>query len=155
MKWNGKFRKTSVEIISLVYVMVFAFTGLTKLMEGDQFFNNLNNSPILPDVVWLSYIISWAVPTLEIVIALLIAIPRTRLKGLYAALGLMIVFTMYVAGIVFISPYAPCSCGGIITLLTWQEHLLFSIGMIVLALLAIRFHRGGLNRNALIGKSQV
>lgn len=155
MKWNGKFRKTSVEIISLVYVMVFAFTGLTKLMEGDQFFNNLNNSPILPDVVWLSYIISWAVPTLEIVIALLIAIPRTRLKGLYAALGLMIFFTMYVAGIVFISPYAPCSCGGIITLLTWQEHLLFSIGMIVLALLAIRFHRGGLNRNALIGKSQV
>lgn len=155
MKWNGKFRKTSVEIISLVYVMVFAFTGLTKLMEGDQFFNNLNNSPILPDVVWLSYIISWAVPTLEIVIALLIAIPRTRLKGLYAALGLMIVFTMYVAGIVFITPYTPCSCGGIITLLSWPEHLLFNIGLIVLALIAIRFLRTGVNRNPLIGDGSV
>lgn len=155
MKWNGRFRSVSVEIISLVYVMVFVFTGFTKLMEGDQFFNNLNNSPILPDIVWLTYIISWVVPTLEIVIGLLIAIPRTRLKGLYTALGLMIVFTIYVMGIVFISPYAPCSCGGIITLLSWQEHLLFNIGLIVLALIAIRFHRGGKNRNALIRKGQV
>lgn len=155
MKWNGKCRNVSVEMMCLLYVIVFVFAGLTKLMEGDQFFNNLNNSPILPEMVWLLYIISWAVPTLEIMIALLIAIPRTRLKGLYAALGLMIVFTMYVAGIVFISPYTPCSCGGIITLLSWQEHLLFNIGMIVLALIAIRFHRGGMNRNALIRKGQV
>lgn len=67
----------------------------------------------------------------------------------------MIVFTMYAAGIVFITPYTPCSCGGIITLLSWQEHQMFNIVLIVLALIAIRFHRSGLNSNALIGKGQV
>lgn len=138
MKWRRRHNGITVEIISILYVVVFAFTGLTKLMEGDRFFNNLNNSPILPDMVWLSYIISWVVPTLEIVIALLIAIPRTRLKGLYSALGLMIAFTIYVVGIVFISPYAPCSCGGIITLLSWPQHLIFNVGLIILALVAIR-----------------
>src|SRR5690606_34587446 len=138
MKWRRRHSGITVEIISILYVVVFAFTGLTKLMEGDRFFNNLNNSPILPDLVWLSYIISWVVPTLEIVIALLIAIPRTRLKGLYSALGLMIAFTIYVVGIVFISPYAPCSCGGIITLLSWPQHLIFNVGLIILALVAIR-----------------
>ena len=120
-------------------MVVFAFTGLTKLMEGDRFFNNLNNSPILPDMVWLSYIISWVIPTLEIVLALLIAIPKTRLKGFYGALGLMMAFTIYVTVIVFISPYAPCSCGGIITLLSWPQHLIFNGGLIILALVAIRF----------------
>src|SRR5690606_16125271 len=109
----------------------------------DRFFNNLNNSPILPDVIWLSYIISWVVPTLAIVIALLIAIPTTRLKGLYSALGLMIAFTIYVVGIVFISPYGPCSCGGIITLLSWPQHLIFNVGLIILALVAIRFLKKG------------
>ncbi|EKF55082.1 hypothetical protein I215_09476 [Galbibacter marinus] len=143
MKWRRRHNGITVEIISILYVVVFAFTGLTKLMEGDRFFNNLNNSPILPDMVWLSYIISWVVPTLEIVIALLIAIPRTRLKGLYSALGLMIAFTIYVVGIVFISPYAPCSCGGIITLLSWPQHLIFNVGLIILALVAIRFLKKG------------
>jgi len=143
MKWRRRHNGITVEIISILYVVVFAFTGLTKLMEGDRFFNNLNNSPILPDMVWLSYIISWVVPTLEIVIALLIAIPRTRLKGLYSALGLMIAFTIYVVGIVFISPYAPCSCGGIITLLSWPQHLIFNVGLIILALVAIRSLKKG------------
>jgi len=62
---------------------------------------------------------------------------------------------MYVAGIVFISPYTPCSCGGIITLLSWPEHLLFNIGLIVLALIAIRFLRGGVNKNPLTGERQI
>src|SRR5690606_14865120 len=104
----GKFRNyraVATEFISMIYVILFAFTGVTKFMEGDRFFNNLNNSPILPDVTWIAYSISWAVPTLEIVVALLIAIPRTRLKGLYVALGLMLSFTIYVLGIMFLSPY--------------------------------------------------
>jgi len=143
MKWIRKHSGITVEIISILYVVVFAFTGLTKLMEGDRFFNNLNNSPILPDVIWLPYIISWVVPTLEIAIALLIAIPKTRLKGFYGALGLMIAFTIYVTGIVFISPYTPCSCGGIITLLSWPQHLIFNGGLIILALVAIKSLKKG------------
>src|SRR5690606_9178277 len=143
MKWRRRHNGITVEIISILYVVVFAFTGLTKLMEGDRFFNNLNNSPILPDVIWLSYIISWVIPTLEIAIALLIAIPKTRLKGFYGALGLMVTFTIYVTGIVFFSPYTPCSCGGILTLLTWPQHLIFNVGLIILALVAIRSLKKG------------
>lgn len=140
MRRYRRYREISVEVISIIYVILFAFTGITKLMEGDRFFNNLNNSPILPDIVEVSYVLSWGVPTLEIVTALLIAIPRTRLKGLYGALGLMILFSFYVSGIAFFSPYIPCSCGGIITLLSWPQHLVLNIGLIILALLAIRLY---------------
>lgn len=140
MRRYRRYREISVEVISIIYVILFAFTGITKLMEGDRFFNNLNNSPILPDIVEVSYVLSWGVPMLETVTALLIAIPRTRLKGLYGALGLMILFSFYVSGIAFFSSYTPCSCGGIITLLSWPQHLVLNIGLIILALLAIRLY---------------
>lgn len=141
MAYRRRYRGVIVEIISLLYVLIFTFAGFTKFLEGDQFFNNLNNSPILPDIVWLPFILSWAVPTLEILIASLIAIPITRLKGLYGALGLMILFTLYVAGIVFFSPYTPCSCGGVLTLLSWPQHLILNIGLILLAISGIRLYQ--------------
>lgn len=141
MACRRRYSGVIVEIISMLYVLIFTFAGLTKFLEGDQFFNNLNNSPILPDIVWLPFIISWAVPTLEILTASLIAIPITRLKGLYGALGLMILFTLYVAGIVFFSPYTPCSCGGVLTLLSWPQHLILNIGLIFLAISGIRLYQ--------------
>src|SRR5690606_26177852 len=137
MKWHEKYYGIIIEIISVLFIVLFVYAGLTKLIEGDRFFNNLNNSPILPGDA-AAYILSWGVPTLEIVVALLIAIPRTRLKGLYGALGLMILFTFYVTGIVFFSPYTPCSCGGILTLLSWPQHLIVNISFVLLAVLGIR-----------------
>src|SRR5690606_2427582 len=142
MKLNGKHREIIIEIISVLFIVLFVYAGMTKLMEGDRFFNNLNNSPFSPNTT-TSYILSWGVPTLEIIMGLLIAIPRTRLKGLYGALGLMITFTIYVTGIVFISPFTPCSCGGIITLLSWPQHLIFNGGLIILALVAIKSLKKG------------
>lgn len=59
MRWCENYRGISVEVISIIYVILFAFTGITKLMEGDRFFNNLNNSPILPDIIEVSYVLSW------------------------------------------------------------------------------------------------
>ncbi|EKF55577.1 hypothetical protein I215_06442 [Galbibacter marinus] len=139
LKWNKQYSGIIIEIISVLFIVLFVYAGLTKLMEGDKFFNNLNNSPILPGDA-TAYILSWGVPTLELVIALLIAIPRTKLKGLYGALGLMILFTLYVAGIVFFSPYTPCSCGGVLTLLSWPQHLVVNISFVLLAVSAIRLY---------------
>src|SRR5690606_13230729 len=143
-RWRRN-REISVEVISFLFMIVLAFAGVTKLLEGDSFFNNLNNSPILPDISWMAYLISWAVPTLEIVVALLIAIPRTRLKRLYAFLGLMIPFTIYVTAIVFFSPYTPCSCGEIISLLSSPQHPVLNIGLIILAVIAIRSYYNGVS----------
>lgn len=140
MKWIKKHSGIIAEIISILFIVLFVYAGLTKLMEGDRFFNNLNNSPILPDGA-TAYILSWGVPTLEIVLALLITIPKTRLKGLYGSLGLMVLFTLYVAGIMFLSPYTPCSCGGVITLLSWPQHLILNLSLIVFVLIAIWLYR--------------
>lgn len=68
---------------------------------------------------------------------------KTRLKGLYGALGLIILFTIYVyvAGIVFFRPNTHCYCGGVITLLSWPQHLMFNIELNLLAISGMRLYR--------------
>ena len=79
------------------------------------------------------------VPLAELAVALLLVKSRTRLIGLYGALGLMLLFTGYTVAIVFIAPYRPCSCGGVISLLSWEQHLVLNVVLLLLALLAIWF----------------
>lgn len=129
-----------VELIAFVFVLLFVFAAVTKLLEGDRFFNNLNNSPILPDKA-VPVILSWAIPILEIIVAILIVGRKTRLKGFYSVLILSILFALYTSGIVFFSPYTPCSCGGIITLLSWPQHLMLNIGLILLVITGIRLYK--------------
>jgi len=137
---NENIRKYTVEAISYLFILLFVYAGFTKLLEGDRFYNNLNNSPLV-GVKSIAGIAAWSIPALEILVAVLLTWTKTRLKGLYATLGLMILFTIYVAGILFVSPYTPCSCGGVITLLTWNQHFIFNIIWIVLAILGIILFR--------------
>ncbi len=129
-------RKVIIDGIAILFILLFVYAGFTKFSEGDRFYTNLYNSPLF-GVKSIAHIVSWAIPALEIIIAALLVWPKTRLKGLYAALVLMILFTVYVAGILFVSPYTPCSCGGVITLLTWTQHFILNIIWIVLAILGI------------------
>lgn len=136
MKWYEKHRRIITEVISLLFILLFVYAGFSKLIDGHKFYDNLNNSPLF-GVKHVAGILSWAIPVFEIGVAILLAYQKTRLKGLYGALALMVIFTAYVAGILFISPYTPCSCGGVITLLTWNQHFVFNIVWIGLAITAI------------------
>jgi len=49
----------------------------------------------------------------------------------------MVMFTSYIIAITRYSDYVPCSCGGALESLTWNQHLLFNIGFLLLALIGI------------------
>lgn len=136
MKWLQKHRILISEIISILFIMLFVYTGFSKLMEGNTFHNNLINSPFA-HVKSKAGFISWVIPLLEIIVAILLLFRKTRLKGLYGSLGLMMIFTAYVIGILFFSPYEPCSCGGVIALLSWNQHFIFNIIWVIMAISAI------------------
>lgn len=125
-----------IEGISLFFILLFFYAGSSKLIEQDNFYNNIHNSPILGSRIIASGA-EWAVPLAELVIALLLSWPKTRLKGMITAIALLFIFTGYIIGILFFSPYIPCSCGGVIGLLSWKQHLLFNLVCIILAALNI------------------
>lgn len=77
------------------------------------------------------------VPVLEIILSLLLINPKTRTLGLYSATALMIAFTAYIFAILNLGTFVPCSCGGILEKMSWDEHLLFNIVFVVLGIIAI------------------
>ena len=127
-------RTTLIETIIFLYAILFLYTGISKLLEYDVFKENIAGSPILAPV---ASPIAWGVPLLEFSVTAMLVIPRWRLKGLYAAITLMILFTAYVIAILLFDKDLPCSCGGIIQQLSWPQHLFFNSIFILLAIWGI------------------
>jgi len=129
MKWN-----TIIEIIVLLFATLFLYTGISKLMEYAVFKEQIALSPLLKPVSrWLAIIL----PITEIIVSVILFIPITRLKGLYASLLLMVLFTGYIVYILIYNDHLPCTCGGVLESLSWKQHLLFNSICIVLALTGI------------------
>lgn len=70
--------------------------------------------------------LSWIIPVTELLTALLLFFTATRVRGLYAALILMIVFTIYLVWMLLHTTHLPCTCGGFIEKLSWQQHVFFN-----------------------------
>ncbi|WP_413999293.1 MauE/DoxX family redox-associated membrane protein [Flavobacterium sp. W1B] len=123
-------------MICLLYILLFVYAAVSKLLDFENFQVQLGQSPLLSAFAgW----VSWGVPIVELVIALLLVFPRFRLVGLYAAFSLMVMFTTYIYIILNFSPHIPCSCGGILEKLSWSQHMFFNILFIVLAFIAFLF----------------
>ncbi len=122
-------RTTIIEIISLLNIILFLYTGIAKIMDYSVFKEQLAVSPILS---WATTSVAVLLPIVEFAIVLMLLIPRWRLKGLYASLGIMILFTVYIVAMFIFAPEMPCSCGGIIELLSWKGHLVFNSVFVLL-----------------------
>lgn len=126
------------DIITYFFILLFFYTGVVKLMEVRLFKEQLVSSPFLGS---LAGIITWALPTGELLLAVALFIPKWRLKALYVTLALMSFFTIYVIVIFFMDNHLSCSCGGIIEELSPRQHILFNSACVVLATVAIALLR--------------
>lgn len=127
-------RNMIIEIICVLFIILFVYAALTKLLDYEKFRVQIGQSPLLTAFAgW----IAWMVPVAEILIAIMLVFIRLRLVGLYAAFSLMVMFTTYIICILTLSLYIPCSCGGVLEKLGWKEHLVFNIAFIILAAAAV------------------
>ncbi len=125
-----------VEIVSYLFILLFVYAAISKLMDFHNFRIQVAQSPLLTAFAGN---IAVAVVSSELVISILLAIKGTRLIALYSALALMVMFSIYIYLVLNYSPYIPCSCGGILEEMGWTEHLYFNIIFCILAALAIYF----------------
>lgn len=124
----------TTETICFLFIILFVYAGLTKLLDFEKFVIQIGQSPMLTAY---SKWVAWIIPILEIAIALLLVFKRARLIALYASFALMVVFTAYIIVIMNFSPYVPCSCGGVLQNMGWKEHLVFNVGFVVLGIAGI------------------
>lgn len=129
-------KKSTIEFVTVLYIILFLYTGINKLMDFRVFEKQLDASLILRPFAKL---IVYGLPLLEFTLVLLLIVPRWRLKGLHMSTGLMILFTLYIIFILISSTKQPCSCGGIISEMSWPQHIIFNTVLTILAIIAIIF----------------
>jgi len=123
-----------VQITAALFILLFLYTATSKLADYHSFQLQMSKSPFITNYANL---LVWLVPMVEIGTAALLMFPKTVLPGLFASFGLMAFFSLYVFGILYFSQEIPCSCGGIISSMSWEQHLGFNCVFVVLAIIAI------------------
>lgn len=131
-------QKTAISTCKNLLVILFLYTAISKLLNYSETVLQMEKSPFITQYAFL---LSWGMPVLEIVIAILLIVDKTRLYGFYASLFLMVLFTAYVFAMMHYSYYLPCSCGGILSLLTWTQHLWVNVFFIFVALIGTIFEK--------------
>ncbi|MDD7888256.1 MauE/DoxX family redox-associated membrane protein [Flavivirga sp. 57AJ16] len=142
MKIHSKYKNALLEFICFLYILLFVYAALSKFRVFDEFKIQIGQAAMLTP---FASIVAWMIPSLEILIALLLMIPRFKLLGLFAAFNLMVMFTAYIFIILNFSNDVPCSCGGVIEKLGWTEHLIFNIAFVILAAIGIIIINGHKN----------
>ncbi|CAL1519154.1 MauE/DoxX family redox-associated membrane protein [Chitinophaga sp. MM2321] len=132
-------RRRIIEFIIYAFFFLFIYTSATKLLDFDLFLRDLNRSPELAP---FKGILSVIIPGAELIIAGLILFKNTRQIGFIGAIAIMALFTIYVAYVLTLPDIdRPCSCGGIIRSLTWQQHIIFNLVFLLLAIVGYLLNR--------------
>lgn len=134
MVWVQKYKGVIVEGISYLFILLFVYAAVSKLLDFENFEIQIGQSPLLTAY---AHLLVYAVPAVEIVIAAMLVIPRLQLSGFYAAFTLMVMFTTYIVIILNFTGYIPCSCGGVLEKMGWTEHLILNLFFVGLAYLGI------------------
>lgn len=130
-------RTTLIETICFLFVLLFVYAAVSKLIDYQKFRVQLGQSPLLSHYVNL---VAWTIPGIEILISIMLITTRWRLLGLYGCFFFMVMFSEYIIAITKFSNYVPCSCGGILQKMNWNEHLIFNLFFIFLGLTGILLH---------------
>ncbi|WP_047419600.1 MauE/DoxX family redox-associated membrane protein [Cellulophaga sp. Hel_I_12] len=125
-----------VKTICFLFILLWVYAATSKLLMYDEFQIQLSKSPFVSKY---SSQLVWIIPLTEYVLAGLFLFQKYILNAFYLSLSMMALFTLYILFVLNFSESIPCSCGGIIGQLSWNEHLFFNVAFILLAFLGIVF----------------
>ena len=129
-------QRAILAIIICLLILLFVYTGISKLIDQSTFLKDLNNQPFPR---FFNGILVWLIPVIELLLALLLLFDNTRKWALVGAFVLMLLFTIYTA-LVLLNVFnrTPCSCGGVIRSLSWVQHLFFNLFFVAISIIGIK-----------------
>jgi len=113
--------------------LIFLYSALSKTLKFDLFVSNLDESPFFENI-GTSFIATFVI-VIEYAIPLLLFFDKTTKIGYLMSFVLFFVFTGYIVMILKVSPYLPCSCGGLIETLSWTQHIYFNVFFLVVSMM--------------------
>lgn len=117
-------------------ILVFGFTGFEKFNRFESNRKAFLNQPMPNE---LEEVLAYAVPGVELLLALLLLFSVTRWWGYLGSVLLLTVFITYV-GLIWVGafPRVPCNCAGIIDSMGWAAHFWMNLGLIGVGVVGMR-----------------
>jgi uncharacterized membrane protein YphA (DoxX/SURF4 family) len=114
-----------------ILIFLWTYTGLDKLIRFTESRKAFLNQPMPQE---LEEVLAYAVPGVELLLALLLLFSVTRWWGYLGSALLLTVFITYV-GLIWVGafPRVPCNCAGIIDSMGWAAHFWMNLGLIGVA----------------------
>jgi len=140
-------RKIIVDVITVLLIILWCYAAVSKFADYQTFKLQLGKSPLLTR---FASTIAIGVPIVELLIAIALTITRYRTLGLYSSLFLLTLFIAYIVAILNFSYYIPCSCGGLLSALSWKEHIVFNAsfsGATIFAIILNSRHQDSISAN--------
>lgn len=135
---SEKTKRIIADVTIYLFIALFVYTAYSKFKTIEDFKIILGRSPLIGS---FNVFVAWTVPIVEIIIVTFLLIPLTKRLGLFASLATMIGFTTFLIYGILSGSKLPCHCGGVISSLSWQEHIWFNIGFIILAIIGLKLYK--------------
>ncbi len=120
-----------INVSRFLLIILFIYTGLSKLLNIQGTYLQLQQIFFIKSIAGP---LSIALPVLEILAGLALVFTRLEKLGWWLSTILMLAFTIYITAVLFMDPkLRPCTCGGVISSMSWREHLVFNIIFLALA----------------------
>ena len=141
------------KLTNMLFMVLFVYTATSKLLTFDYFELQLSRMPLIS--VYSAYLV-WMVPCIEYIIVILLLFPKHVRSAYYLSLGLLTGFTSYLIWVLNSGKSVPCSCGGVLTTLSWKAHILFNMtcmAMAVVSILILNHQKNNLYQNHFCAES--
>ncbi|SDO58114.1 hypothetical protein SAMN05421820_116121 [Pedobacter steynii] len=120
----------------LIFIL-FLYSAFSKANKFELFVNNLDKSPFFANT-YTSYI-AIIVIAIEFLIPILLFSNRTTKLGYLLSFLLLFMFTGYIIMMMTLSPYLPCTCGGLLEVLSWNQHIYFNLFFMAISFMLYSF----------------
>ena len=126
--------KSITRAISVLLAALFAYAAIYKLITFTNFSIQLDKVTYISGY---STLIAFLIPALELLVAVLLFRPLSRLAGLFGAFFLINIYTVYLLAMLNKGHQMSCDCGELWAWLTLGQHLILNLVMIVLSSVAV------------------
>lgn len=127
-------------VVVALFILLFSYTALSKFLDYNRFVFQMQLAPV-PLIKSIAPVMGLVIPAIETVLVLFLIIsifrPKFTVKALLACVILMLVFEFYISAMLLSGLHLPCTCGGIISKMSWTQHLIFNACFIILGIVAI------------------
>lgn len=122
-------------IPTTLLILLWTYTGLEKLIRFKDSRKAFLNQPMPHE---LEEVLAYAIPGVELLLALLLLFLTTRWWGYLGSILLLSIFSTYV-GLIWVGafPRVPCNCAGIIESLGWVEHFILNLTFMGIAVFGL------------------